>query len=136
MKLRAIIDEINKGNLKIIANRKLIDETLYRMDKGLWILYTPENIVKYLVLSIHEVYGHIGIGKCYKMFKRDSTSDYLIKMFKQLIKCCDTCQQYKYAQIHMNAETSCIVPKEKRELISVDSYGSLPRSTGVVRYIL
>ena len=54
---------------------------------------------------------------------------------KMWTKTCDTCQRVKYLNYKMEGAYQFVQSKDPNEIVSVDFYGPLPRSSGGVQYL-
>lgn len=57
------------------------------------------------------------------------------KRVRNIVKKCDTCQRVKYLNKNVEGNFGHIVSENPGDLVTVDFYGSLPKSRGKVQYI-
>lgn len=130
------------NNLKLNNNKKLYDKykhyngILYREVKGIWKVYVPAQLMKDLIMELHQTYGHSGMQKTAQLFKEYFTGDQVNKILKDIIRTCDVCQRCKDYFKELKGETLPVIPTKKGELVSADYYGPLVTSAAGVRYIL
>ena len=74
----------------------------------------------------------------YKIFQYLSAYFFWRKMrmdIKNYAKTCDLCQRVKYLNLKMEGAYQFVGAYKPNEMISVDFYGPLPRSTGGIKYL-
>lgn len=100
-----------------------------------WRLFLPVAMAQATLRCTHEQFGHIG---SYKLFKHVSRFFYWRGMrrdVKAFTRSCDTCQRVKYLNLKMEGAYEFLKATKPNELVSVDFFGPLPRSTGGVQYL-
>lgn len=96
----------------------------------------PFDLIDDFIIETHELNAHIGIKKCLKMISEKFTGKNLKKKITNIIKTCNICQKSKIYCLKNYFETRPIIPGKPRELISVDYYGPLPMSKGIINIFL
>ena len=96
-KLGTLIDKIKNNDVdnKLSKFYKIVNNKLYRRQRGEWKIYIPDSVSKDLIAEIHQMYGHLGPKRCIKMLQEHFTIDSLFKKVKAYIQTCDSCQRYK-----------------------------------------
>lgn len=98
-------------------------------------LLIPSNLVATLLSSIHDQLGHAGSYKMHSYIIKFFYWKYMRKDIKNFTRSCDICQKTKYSSSKMEGIHEFIHAKKPNELVSVDFFGPLPRSTSGVQYI-
>lgn len=133
--IEKVLDRMTHGDnldFYIVKNN-----VLFRRDKflNLWQVVIPSVITRRLMDCIHCKLGHPGVYKTLRYFKdfyywKNMRAD--IKMF---VLSCDLCQRVKSSNIKMEGAFNLVDSTEPEDLVCVDFYGPLPRSTGELQYI-
>ena len=100
-----------------------------------WKLVIPKSLVTITIKAAHEQFGHAGL---YKLFQYLNTYFFWRKMrtdVKRYAKNCDLCQRVKFLNFKVEGAYQFVGASEPNEMISVDFYGPLPRSTGGIQYL-
>lgn len=115
---------------------RVVNNLMYRKSKKMWKAYIPNALRTELIREVHQLYGHLGATRLYHLLNEHFTMAAMLKIIKQCIKGCDTCQKCKdYGNRNLVGETKPILPKQRGDLVSVDYYGPLPVGSGNVKYI-
>lgn len=109
----------------------IINDILYKNNK----ICIPEKIVDSLITEAHQIFGHFGIKKTLTTLKEAFVFKKMRHRIARIIKYCDSCQRNKIDTQGSFAPMQTITPLHVNDLVSVDFYGPLPRSTGGVQYI-
>ena len=137
-------DKLNK----IISHLKLniVSEkpNIYELQKDILIKNTkkgkrivvPEKIGEQLTTQLHEIYGHIGHKKVYKMLDEDFTMKGLKRKIHLWLRTCDICQRVKHRNTLTKAPLQSIKISEPNELLSIDFIGPLPTARAGMKYVL
>lgn len=96
----------------------------------------PTACLNKLATEIHEIYGHVGAKRVYRMIREEFTAKKLRHNVEKLIAICDTCQRHKYSTQACQAKMQNIVPEGPGDLLSIDFYGPLLTSRGGAKHIL
>lgn len=89
-----------------------------------------------LTKELHEIYGHVGARKIYRMMEEEFYLKNLRRYVEKRIATCDTCQRNKYPTQACQAKMQTILPEKPGDLLSIDFYGPLPTSRGGAKHIL
>lgn len=103
---------------------------------GEYQIVVPEAIVRNLVEETHQIYGHCGTYKTYKLLQQNYQFKSMYLAIKHIVKTCDVCQTAKINNITARGPTLSIIPEKSREIVSADLMGPLPMGQGGCRYIL
>lgn len=101
-----------------------------------WRIVVPISLRDLLVKTIHEKLGHTGT---YKTFRYINTHFYWRNMREFIKKClqtCDLCQGVKVLNYSMQGEYQRVAAKKPNELVTIDFYGPLPKSTAGIQFLL
>lgn len=134
--IRDTIDEVNRKNLT--EPYCVRDDVLYykkRNDKT-WKLVVPKELRKNLIDEVHERMGHLGAYKTYAELSRTYYWPGIQSDVKKRVVACDLCQRVKTQNFTMEGSYMHVRAKKPNELLCIDFYGPLPRSTAGVQYIL
>lgn len=113
------------------------DKLLYKNCKRSGLkLVLPENRTPDFIKELHEIYGHIGSRKLFKMLDEDFYIPKVKEKINKVTKYCDLCQRTKYVNQKVETMLQPILIHEPRDLLSIDFYGPLPTSRGGTKYIL
>lgn len=96
---------------------------------------TPTS-VKYVIDEFHDMYGHIGPLKCFRMLNESFYYPKFAKTIRQMISSYPSCQLNKVANQTCFSEMRNVTPSKPGELLSIDFYGPLPATRGGFKYIL
>ena len=95
----------------------------------------PDDKIKLIITEIHEIYGHIGTYKCFKLFNESFYYKNVRHKIAQILVTCDTCQRKKVYNKSTFANLQSITPTGVGEILSCDFQGPFPTSIGGVKYI-
>ena len=87
-----------------------------------YLILLPAIIRDKLIIEIHEMYGHIGSRKLYKLMNEDFTTKNLRHRIEQILSCCDTCQRDKIYTRPFTAPRQTILPNTPQELLSIEFF--------------
>uniref|UniRef100_A0A2S2PES7 RNA-directed DNA polymerase n=1 Tax=Schizaphis graminum TaxID=13262 RepID=A0A2S2PES7_SCHGA len=96
----------------------------------------PLNIAALLIKETHEIYGHMGTFKIYKILQTNYQIPCMYRLVKKIIKTCDLCQRSKISNQLSRGPLISQIPLEPKQRISVDLMGPLPRGQLGAQYIL
>lgn len=115
----------------------LHDDILYKVGSGGDVkIVIPKTWTNKLALEIHQIYGHIGARKVYRMLREEFYAKKLRHDVEKLIATCDTCQRHKYPTQACQAKMQNIIPTGPGDLLSIDFFGPRPTSRGGAKHIL
>ena len=100
-----------------------------------WKFLISKSLVTITIKAAHEQFGHAGL---YKLFQYLNKYFFWRKMrtdVKRYAKNCDLYQLIKFLNYKMETVYQFVGASELNEMISVDIYGPLPRSTGGIQYL-
>ena len=126
------IKSLIKNKTKVRKGFEINYNILYKDNK----IVIPKSLINLLVEEIHEIYGHIGSYKCFRIFNESFTYNKAIRKISRILKCCDSCQRNKYYQFSTETPPQAIIASRPNELLAIDFIGPFPTSTGGVKYIL
>lgn len=95
----------------------------------------PEVLTRDIINCVHSNLGHPGVYKTAMYIRRFYFWRGMNNEIKKWVTSCDLCQRVKSPNIGMSGRYEMVESKEPGDLVSVDFYGPLPRSTGGVEYI-
>lgn len=132
MKLRENITEKN------LVGYQVANDIIFSKKRGAnkWCIVIPGKIQNKLIQEAHERFGHIGVYKTFSLLNTYFWWKGMRKMVKKYVTCCDLCQRIKHPNKNMTGAYLQVAATRPNELVAVDFYGPLPRSTGGVEYIL
>lgn len=132
-----IADKIREEGIKESGRIEIKNGICYHIEKnGKSRAYVPESMIKQLITECHEIYGHVGAAKCYRMLSHDFYYPKLAKTVRQEIARCDRCQRCKVPNRYSYAKMQNIIPDGVGELVSIDFFGPLPPSQGNYRWLI
>lgn len=134
-KLLENIDLINNKNaspVKYVCEK----DVLYQCEPGRRRVVLPKEMLVILTAEIHELYGHIGARKVYRMITEAFVCKGMRRKILQQIATCDSCQRNKHTNQRCSAPMQNIIPEGPRDLLSIDFLGPLPTSRGGVKHLL
>ena len=110
---------------------------LFRKNKyeDSWQVVIPEIITRQLIDCVHSKLGHPGVYKTTMYLRQHYYWKSMNRDIKQFVLSCDLCQRVKNPNIQMECQYNFVNSQEPNDLIAVDFYGPLPRSSGGVEYI-
>ncbi|OXU16428.1 hypothetical protein TSAR_016671 [Trichomalopsis sarcophagae] len=118
---------------------RLVRETHERIGHGdrgsTWAIVVPEELRGRLVRETHERIGHGGVYKTTSELQQSYWWRGMRKRVKSFVSACDFCQRTKYLNKTMIGRFLQVKASRVNELVAVDYFGPLPRSTGGVEYI-
>jgi hypothetical protein len=114
----------------------IIGDVIYKKTNDQWKIYLPQNLVKLIINECHELYGHAGAKKVYKILIEDFFFPRLAKLIRKETATCDSCQRNKVTNQTCYAEMRNLTPSKPSEILSIDFYGPLPTGKSGVKYIL
>jgi len=130
-KLRQRLDHRADGNL--IEHNQLM---FRKSHQGEYQVVVPTALVQPLIIETHQIYGHCGTYKTYKLLQKNHQFQNMYRTIKRVIKTCDLCQRTKISNRIARGPTMSILPEKPLEMVSADLMGPLPRGQGGCRYIL
>lgn len=129
-------------NLRINANNSqsqylLHNNILFCKDhkEDKWKISVPNIVIKELVNTYHNLYGHFGAWKTYKALAMCYTWKNMRNSVKKIVRACELCQKSKYTNQVIAGTMKAIIPKNETELLAVDVFGPLPPSIAGVKYV-
>ncbi|XP_060859475.1 uncharacterized protein LOC132936742 [Metopolophium dirhodum] len=128
-----------KQRLDRRADHNLIEhnQLLFRKShQGEYQVIVPKELVQPLVVETHQIYGHCGTYKTYKLLQQNHQFKNMYQTIKRIIKTCDLCQRTKISNRIARGPTLSLLPEKPLEMVSADLMGPLPRGQGGCRYIL
>lgn len=96
----------------------------------------PQTLQTPVIWHYHEEMGHFAAGKVYAVLKLYFYWPGMRRKIRAVLKTCDICQKAKKPNNTLTGPLQPIIPKDVGELVAVDFFGPLPRSTGGVTYLL
>jgi len=130
-RLKKRLDRISDQNL-IWYNQMLFKKS----NNGEYQVFVPKSLVQQLVVETHEIYGHCGTYKTYKLLQQNHQFQNMYRTVKRILKTCDLCQRTKISNITARGPTLSLLPEKPLEMVSADLMGPLPRGQGGCKYIL
>lgn len=115
---------------------KIINELLCRRGNNGYYILIPKSVGTLLAAEVHEMYGHVGAQKVFRIISEQFVCKGLRHIINQTVSVCDSCQRNKYTNRTCAAPMQNIIPERPGDLLSIDFYGPLPTSRGGVKYIL
>lgn len=124
--------------------RRLSDQ--YRVENGLILHFNtfhnrttialPQRLQTQIIWHYHEEMGHFAAAKVYTVLKQYFYWGGMRRQTMATLRTCDICQKSKKPNNTLTGPLQPIIPKDVGELVAVDFFGPLPRSTGGVTYLL
>jgi hypothetical protein len=93
-------------------------------------------LIKKLVISTHENYGHFGAHKIADVLLEHFVWPNLRRDVRKIIASCAICQKTKRSNVQYKGDLQCNVSEAPGELVAIDLYGSLPRAQAGMMYLL
>jgi len=128
-----------KQRLRKTTDQNLMwhNQMLFRKsNSGEYQVLVPQEVVHLLVVETHEIYGHCGTYKTYKLLQHNHQIQNMYRTVKRIVKTCDLCQRTKINNITARGPTLSLLPEKPLEMVSADLMGPLPRGQGGCKYIL
>lgn len=133
-RLSELFESVRNGDKKRLTVK---DNILYHVEPGGNArAFVPDAFLRELITECHEVYGHVGPEKCYKLLREGFYYPKLNKRIRQILAKCDRCQRCKVPNQYSCAKMQNIIPTGVGELLSIDFLGPLPRSKGNYKWLL
>jgi len=117
----------------------LVDDILFYREVGHvseWKLVLPGCLKKRAIQYTHTSLGHLGVEKCMQQIKKAYHLKNLGHKVRKFIACCDTRQRVKFPNRAIKTEERSHRLTKPGSLCATDLFGSLPTSSGDVKYIL
>jgi len=130
-KLKQRLD--NRADHNLIIHNQLL---FRKSHQGEYQIHVPKELVEPLVVETHQIYGHCGTYKTYKLLQQNHQFQSMYHTIKRIIKTCDLCQRTKISNSIAREPTLSLIPEKPLEMVSADLMGPLPRGQGGCRYIL
>lgn len=105
------------------------------LSEGSWQVIIPTEITRQLIDNIHSKLGHPGIFKTIKYIQRFYHCKSMDSEIKRFVSSCDLCQRVKPINFKMERSYNRVYSSGPNDIVCVDFYGPLPRSTGGVEYM-
>ena len=121
----------------VAKERFLVHEGLlytYRSD-GRLVVCLPKSLAREVIELYHREFGHYGAYKTWRAINRDVWFPNQLRKIKQVVRECELCQKTKNTP-DPKYVLEPILPQGPNDLLSVDFFGPLPKSTGGVQYLL
>ena len=136
LKWQPIMDQLSSGE-DIACGYVLSEGMLFKLEEAdaPARLCLPVDLVDEVISAYHVSFGHFGAYKTWCALRRDVFFVGLYQRVKKVISTCLVCQVSKHARLPQPS-WEAIIPTGPRDLVSVDFYGPLPRSTAGVTYLL
>lgn len=133
--IRSIIQKVKN---KELSRFFVVEEhILFRFDQTLkaWQIVIPEVLTRRIVDCIHTKLGHPGVFKTGAYIRQYYYWKSMNAEIKKLVTSCDLCQRVKVNNTNMSSVYRMVYSSEPQDLVCVDFFGPLPRSTGGMEYI-
>lgn len=112
------------------------NEIIFHNSKEEMKIFLPEELLKNLIWECHEAYGHIGPKKTHKILTEHFYYPHLARLIRIYLKTCDSCQRNKIPTTGISVTLESVQPHEPLDLISIDFFEPLTRSTRGYQHIL
>lgn len=133
-KLNKIIQRVTQEKTKHFL---LHNEILFTRDKkDQYRLMIPLSMAALLIKETHEIYGHMGAYKIYKLLHTNYQTPCMYRLVKKVIKTCNLCQRSKINNQLSRGPLISQIPVGPKQSVSVDLMGPLPRGQLGAQYIL
>ena len=111
---------------------------LFRRDQTRdgWQIAVPNNLTQTIIENSHHRMGHAGVYKTLKYIQNCFYWRGMSSEVKRYVVRCDLCQRVKPMNVAMQGKFHRVEANKPGDLVAVDFYGPLPRSSGGVQYIL
>lgn len=115
----------------------LKESILFRRDPDLdvWQVVIPGVLSKNIIDGVHSKLGHPKIYKTRMYIRRFYYWKSMSKEIKKFVLPCDLCQRVKSPNVKMTGAYRRMDTEEPCDLVSVDFYGPLSKSTGRIEYV-
>jgi hypothetical protein len=100
-----------------------------------WLVCIPSVHEFALIVSVHELYGHVGARKCAAALKEMCYFPNLHHRIRFIISRCDVCQRSKCRTVRTEGLMQSALSSNPLDKIFVDIYGPLPSGWNGVSYI-
>lgn len=107
----------------------------YNEREEIWQIVIPEIIIGKLMDCIHAKLGHPGIYKTTAYIAQYYYWRFMHRDIKKFVLSCDLCQRVKISNKNTEGTYRMVQSAGPGDLVSVDFFGPLPRSTGGMEYI-
>ena len=114
----------------------IYNSILYEETRGNIRAVIPVGVANKIIAECHEIYGHVGSRKCYRLLCEDFYFPHLYRTIRKQISTCVSCQKNKVYVQGSYAEMQNILPTRPGELVSLDFYGPLPAGKYGLKNIL
>ncbi|XP_049800036.1 uncharacterized protein LOC126235356 [Schistocerca nitens] len=137
---RELIQNLNNGD-EIVNTRGVwlyFNDLLYwkaQREHQRWKICIPKTVVYELITYIHEGYGHFGIHKCIKHLMKYYYFKNMSRIVRSIIRACETCQKVKVNNKSKRYKLYAVIPRGLWDLLSLDFFDPLPRSSGGFTYV-
>lgn len=135
-RIKEIFNKMKDGSLDKYYT--VYEDILFRRGnaRGNWQIVVPKKLCEKIIESEHHRIGHAGVYKTLKHIQNFYFWHSMAVEIKKYVVNCDLCQRTKPLNIAMAGQFHRVESNRPRELVAIDFYGPLPRSTGGVQYIL
>ena len=123
----------HRTNDSLIKHNQLM---FRKSHQGEYQILVPAVLVEPLIIETHQIYGHCGTYKTYKLLQQNHQFQNMYRTIKRIIKTCDLCQRTKISNRVARGPTMSLLTEKPLEMVSADLMGPLPRGQGGCRYIL
>lgn len=115
----------------------LKNDILFRNDESrkTWQVVIPEILTRKIIDCVHSKLGHPGAFKTIAYVRQYYFWRSMGKEIQKFVNNCDLCQRVKPSNINMESEYRMVYSSKPSDLVSVDFYGPLPRSTAGMEYV-
>ncbi|KAF4521122.1 hypothetical protein B566_EDAN011939 [Ephemera danica] len=103
---------------------------------GRWRACIPYQMIKSLVITYHEEFGHYGAGKMINKISDHFVWPNMSREIRKIVAACDVCQKSKHPNRTMRGRMQCNIPERPGEIVAGDLYGPLPAGQFGMVYIL
>jgi hypothetical protein len=138
-KMREILQDFTHPDRDKLSLYRIHQNLIFhrtRKESFTWKLIIPAAMVDDLVWEAHERYGHFGATKIFHVLNQVCHFKNMRRQIAKLISTCEICQKTKYDRFTPGGHMIPIIPNKPLEVVSVDVYGPLPRSSHRHKFIL
>ena len=100
-----------------------------------WLVCIPSVHELTLIVSVHELYGHVGSKKCASVLKEVCYFPNLYRRIHFIVSHCDICQRSKHRTVRSEGLMQNVLSNFLLDRVLVDIYGPLPSGWNGVSYI-
>jgi RNase H-like domain found in reverse transcriptase/Reverse transcriptase (RNA-dependent DNA polymerase)/Integrase zinc binding domain/Aspartyl protease len=131
-----IKEDQKKLNLEDYKKYTIQDEFILKIINGEELFIVSQELSKRILKKLHELFGHIGSRKLWKMYRENYYNLHDLSLAKIVTTTCELCQKAKEKNFKNYNMPRSIICEEKNHKVAIDFISNLPETKNNYKHIL